>query len=99
MVLLAVALVPIHAASYCWRSRLLVGWRSAQARLAEIIADLVVVVLVSEVLGSVYLYRVAPVVITLALVGLAGIWGARRFARRPTTAESDQVRRSKPAPR
>jgi hypothetical protein len=98
MVLLALALVPLHAASYCWRSRLLVGWRGAQARLAEIIADLVVVVLVSEVLGSVYLYRAAPVVATLALVGLAGIWGARLFARRPTTDEPAHARRSKPAP-
>ncbi len=99
IVLLAVALVPIQAASYCWRRRFLVGWRGAQARLAEIIADLAVVVLVSEVLGSVHLFRVAPVVITLAVLGFVGIWSARRFAQRPTTDEGPDVRRSRPAPR
>jgi hypothetical protein len=37
-----------------------------------------VVICVSEILGSVYLYRLAPVVIALAIVGLAAIWAARR---------------------
>jgi hypothetical protein len=59
---------------------LLGAWRGPQARLAEIIADVTVVVCVSEILGSVHLYRLAPVVIALAVVGLAAIWGAKRFA-------------------
>jgi hypothetical protein len=99
MVLLVVALVPVHAASYYWRSRLLAGWRGAQARLAEIIADVAVVVVVSEVLGSVHLYRVAPVVITLSLVGLAGVWGARRYVREPTSDMLFRARTALPAPR
>ena len=43
--------------------------------------DVTVVICVSEILGSVYLYRVAPVVIALAAIGLAAIWAARRATR------------------
>jgi hypothetical protein len=98
MALLAIAFVPVHVASYSWRARLLVGWKGAQARLAEIIADLVIVVLVSEILGSLHQFRVAPVVITLGLLGLAGILSARRFAWRETTDEASVAWRSVPAP-
>ena len=78
ILLLAIALVPLHAASYLWRARLIGEWRGAQARLVEIIMDLTVVISVSEILGSVYLYSVAPVVIALAAVGFAAIWAAKR---------------------
>ncbi len=40
--------------------------------------DLTVVICVSEILGSVYLYSVAPVVIALVGLGIAAIWAARR---------------------
>ena len=76
--LLLVALAPLHAASYLWRARLLGQWHGAVARLAEIITDLTVFICVSEILGSLHLYRIAPTVIALIAVGLAGIWTARR---------------------
>ena len=78
ILLLAIAFVPLHTASYLWRARLIAEWRGAQARLVEIVMDVTVVICVSEILGSVYLYRVAPVVIALAAIGLAAIWAARR---------------------
>ena len=40
--------------------------------------DVTAIICVSEILGSVYLYRLAPVVIALAIIGLAAIWAARR---------------------
>ena len=40
--------------------------------------DLTVVICVSEILGSVSLYRTAPIVIVLAVLGIVGIWTARR---------------------
>ncbi len=78
ILLLAIAVVPLHTASYLWRARLIAEWRGAQARLVEIIMDVTVVICVSEILGSVQLYSVAPVVIALAIIGLAAIWAARR---------------------
>ncbi len=75
---MAVALVPLHIGSYLWRDRLMADWKGARARLVEIIMDLTVVICGSEILGSVDLYRVAPVVIALAVFGLAAIWTARR---------------------
>jgi hypothetical protein len=83
VLLFVVALGPLHTATYLWRSKLLPAWKGAQARLAEIIVDVTVVVCVCEVLGSVHLYRLAPVVIALALVGLGGIWGATQFRSGP----------------
>lgn len=71
-----VALIPLHMASYLWRARLIDRWTGAEARLAEIIGDLAVVICVSEILGSVHLYRVGPMVAALAGVGLAGCWSA-----------------------
>ena len=81
ILLLAIALAPLHSASYLWRARLIGEWRGAQARLVEIIMDLTVVICISEILGSVSLYRIAPIVIALAGFGLAAIWAARRSAR------------------
>ena len=61
--LLLAALVPLHSASYLWRVRLLGEWSGAVARLAEIMTDLTVFICVSEILGSLHLYRIAPMVI------------------------------------
>ena len=92
------ALVPVHTASYLWRSRLLGLWTGAQARLAEIVADLTVVICVAEILGSLHLFYVAPVVVALALVGAAGILGARRFTwvRSEALAPSPKIGRRSP---
>jgi hypothetical protein len=98
--LLAVALVPLHTASYTLRSRLMGEWSGAQARLAEIIADITVVVCISEILGTVRLYRLAPVVIALAATGLTVIWAARRFpVDRPEAVKSPSPLAPSPAPR
>lgn len=78
ILLLAIAFVPLHTASYLWRARLIPEWRGAQARLFEIIVDVTVVIFVSEILGSVRLYLVAPEVVALAIIGLAAIWAAKR---------------------
>ena len=78
ILLLAIALVPLHVGSSMWRARLVDEWRGARARLVEIVMDVTVLICVSELLGSFDLYRVAPVVIVLALVGFAAIWAARR---------------------
>ena len=40
--------------------------------------DVTVVICVSEILGSLYIYRVVPIVLALALFGLAAAWAARR---------------------
>jgi hypothetical protein len=58
--------------------------RGAQARLVEIVMDVTVLICVSEVLGSMYLYRVGPMVLTLALVGLVAAWAAKRTRRDPS---------------
>ena len=78
--LLLAALVPLHSASYLWRVRLLGEWSGAVARLAEIMTDLTVFICVSEILGSLHLYRIAPMVIALIAVGVIGIVTARRAA-------------------
>ncbi len=78
ILLLAVALVPLHLGSYFWRARLMSDWQGARARLVEILMDLTVLICISEILGSLDLYRVAPIVIALAIFGLAAIWAARR---------------------
>ena len=78
ILLLAVAFVPLQTGSFLWRARLMGDWRGGRARLVEIVMDVTVLILVSEILGSLDLYRVAPVVIALALVGVAAIWTARR---------------------
>jgi hypothetical protein len=79
ILLLAVAFVPLQTGSFLWRARLMDDWRGGRARLVEIVMDVTVLILVSEILGSLDLYRVAPVVIALALVGVAAIWTARRL--------------------
>ena len=89
-----VALAPVHMSSYLWRARLTDRWTGAQARLAEIIGDLAVIICVSEILGSVHLYRLGPMVAALAGVGLAGCWGAGR-RRRPRN-QSGEDRESSP---
>lgn len=92
ILLLAIALVPLHTASYHWRIRLIGEWRGAQARLVEIVIDLTVVICVSEFLGSVSLYSTGPVVIALAVIGLVAIWAARRSNLNPSELAPDLAR-------
>ena len=87
LVLLLTAIAPLHAASYLWRARLLGQWSGALARLVEIMSDLTVFVCVSEILGSVHLFRIAPMVVVLIAVGLVGIWLARRLSLSATPAD------------
>lgn len=98
ILLLAVALVPLQIAAYLWRARFLGSWTGAEARLAEIVIDLTVVIFVSELLGTVHLYRVGPVVGLLAAIGVAGILTARRWATDPgavdAVVDTDHVTRS-----
>ena len=81
LLLLGIAVVPLQSASSLWRARLISSWSGAPARLAEIVADLAVMTVVMELLGAVHLFRAAPVVASLAVIGLAGIWAARRYDR------------------
>lgn len=87
LALIAVALIPIGAAAFVWRKYLVPGWTGPVARLAEIILGASTVIVVSELLGSVHLFRVAAVVTVLAVVGAAGWYvGTRRLAGAATTA-------------
>jgi hypothetical protein len=88
ILLLAIALIPLQTAAYLWRTRFLGGWTGAEARLAEIVIDLTVMICVSELLGAVHLYRVGPVVGLLAAIGIAAIWAAKRSSREFALAET-----------
>ncbi len=99
ILLLVVALAPLHTASYLWRERLIGEWRGAQARLVEILMDLTVVICISEILGSVSLYRRGPMVIALAVFGMVAIWAARRTTRNRSEEpgpRAGQAQRSEP---
>ena len=69
---IGLAVVPIGAASHAWRKRLLPNWTGPVARIVEIIIGLSVLICVSELLGSINLFRVGAVVPSLFLVGIAG---------------------------
>jgi len=99
ILLLVLAFAPLHTASYLWRARLIGEWRGAQARLVEILMDLTVVICISEILGSVSLYRTAPIVIALAVFGIVAIWAARRSTRNRSVEPgplAEQAQRSEP---
>ena len=101
LALIALAFVPIGAASYAWRERLLTGWTGAAARLAEFSIGLATVLCVSEALGAVHLFRLAAMATAMAIVGFAGLSLARQSSHRSiTTTDSQLVGRtvSKPSP-
>ncbi len=93
-----VALVPVHAASYLWRARLVEQWRGARARLLEFVVDLAVIVCVSELLGSVHLYRIGPMVAVLAVVGVGGCMATRWLAPANSADHEPGVSESAPVP-
>jgi hypothetical protein len=88
ILLLAIALIPLQTAAFLWRARLLGEWTGAQARLAEIVVDLTVVICVSELLGAVHLYRVGFVVGFLGAIGVAAIWAVKRSPRNDALVET-----------
>ncbi len=93
-----VALVPVHVGAYLWRARLVGQWRGARARLLEIVVDLAVTVCVSELLGSIRLYRIGPMVAVLAVVGVGGCVAARRWAPANTPDDEPGVSELAPVP-
>src|SRR5437763_70668 len=79
VLLAGVALAPVCAGSWALRARLLPSWSGPPARLAEVIIGLAVVTGVAEALGVVGLFRLVPLVIGLAGVGVAAwLLGRRR---------------------
>jgi hypothetical protein len=86
VVLLAVVAVAVSAGAAGLRRRLTPDWAGAPARLAEVVLALALVVLVSEALGLVGLFRRAPLVIGLVAAGAVS-WaiGRRRGPPPPAT--------------
>jgi hypothetical protein len=74
----------IALAAVALRRRLLPGWAGAPARLAEALAGLGVLIAILEALGTVGLFRLAPIVVACGLAGVAGGWdlGRHRLTRR-----------------
>ncbi len=79
---MALAFVPVGMASYRWRARLLPTWRGAVGRLTEVVIGLTTVICVSEVFGTLHLFRVAAIVPALAVVGIAAWWVGRQGGER-----------------
>ncbi len=82
LVLTVIALGPVGTAAFAWRDRLL-GWVGVPARVVEVILACSTVVVVSELLGVVGLYRVVPMIMALAATGAGGYWWAKRPASTP----------------
>jgi hypothetical protein len=60
------------------RRRSLPAWSGAPARLVEVIIGISLLVVVSEVLGTVGLFRIAPLVVTVVLVASLAFWVSRK---------------------
>ena len=65
----------LAVAAIAVRRRWLGDWTGAPARLAEAVVGLALLVGILELLGTVGLFELGPIVIACALVGLAGVWG------------------------
>lgn len=89
--LLVLAFVPIGAASYAWRQRLLRSWTGAVARLAEFIIGMAAVLCVSEALGAVHLFRLVAMAPVMAIVGVAGWSLARQNSPRSIPPTESQL--------
>ena len=70
---LIVVIGGLAVAAVAVRRRTLPDWTGAPARLAEGVIGLAVLIAILEVLGTVGLFELGPIVIACALVGLAGI--------------------------
>jgi hypothetical protein len=87
LLLAAIALGPIVAASSAWRGRLLARWSGAPAVLVDIVITLAAVTCMAELLGSFGLFRLGPMTVGLAVVGLTGWFAARRLRGHVSRAE------------
>ena len=92
VLLMAVALGPVGAGAAAVRARVL-GWVGVPARVVEVVVACTTVVVTSELLGVIGLYRVAPIVVGLALVGMLELWWGRR---RPVPASGQADRHPTP---
>jgi hypothetical protein len=81
---IAVAFTPIAFGTRAVRRRFLPSLSGPPAALAEIVIGLSFVVCISELLGTIGLFRIAPVVVAFAASG----FGAWRLARRPGPDET-----------
>jgi hypothetical protein len=75
---LIVVAAALGFAAVALRGRLLPGWSGASARLAEVVLGLSLLVVISELVGVVGLYRPGWVLIATVIVGLAIGYGFRR---------------------
>ena len=76
--LLTISLGPVVLAAVAWRRRLLPEFVGPPGWLASGILTVATVIVVSELLGSVGLFRLAPVTVSLAITGFVALRVARR---------------------
>ncbi len=72
-VALVVVIGGLAIAAVAIRRRTLPEWTGPSARLSEVIIGLALLIAILEVLGTVGLFELGPIVIACALVGLAGV--------------------------
>ena len=82
LVLASVALGPVVAAATAWRARLFPEWSRGPAILATTILTVTTVTLSAELLGTLGLLSIAPVTVTLTLVGSVGWYASYAYHRR-----------------
>ena len=70
---LIVVIGGLAIAAVAVRRRTLPDWTGAPARLAEVVIGLALLIAILEVLGTLGLFELGPIVIACALVGLAGV--------------------------
>ena len=93
LALLAVALGPVVAGGWRLRSQLLPGWTGAEARVAESVIAVSLLLVALELVGMVGAFGRAGVVLGALAVGGLAWWGAGRLPR-----GADQAGRETPAP-
>ena len=74
IVLSGIVIVSLGVAAVSLRRRSLPTWSGAPARLVEVIIAISLVVVASQTLGTIGLFRVGPLVTTLVLVALLTFW-------------------------
>ncbi len=81
IVLCGLVIVSLGVAAVSLRRRSLPTWSGAPARLVELIIAISLVVVVSQTLGTIGLFRVGPLVMALVLVALLTYWVGKIGAR------------------
>lgn len=82
-----ISFVPVVLAAREWRRRLLRGWSGPPAWLVDALTTVVALVLVSELLGTISLFSVAPMTVAFAIGGSVALWLARRAGADHPTVE------------